>query len=161
MLILLWELRAVSDLCDLCQTPKRSRRERWGVKRVLAVLACGFALLILGSSHVRAQSPETTPSVEAPAAQAAHAGVDTDNAQEKERARQAAIAGLMVLGLVAVVLVLLMVMAMWWAHRLRRQIERPLPKQHPGDPLWYLRKGSSEGIDAGHDSDTPNENSNG
>jgi len=130
------------------------------VWRVIVVLACGLAL-VLGSQIAPAQLPKGAPSVERPVAEAAGAAMDSGDAQEKERARQAAIAGLMVLGLVAVVLVLLMVIAMWWAHRLRRQIQRPLPRQHPGDPLWYLRKGSSDGTDAGHDSDTPNENSNG
>lgn len=160
MLLLLPERGAVSNLCDCFKTPLRSCREPCLVWRVIAVLACGLAL-VLGSQITRAQPSEAAPSVERPMAEAAGAVLDSDDAEEKERARQAAIAGLMVLGLVAVVLVLLMVIAMWWAHRLRRQIQRPLPKQHPGDPLWYLRKGSSDGTDAGHDSDTPNENSNG
>ncbi len=83
------------------------------------------------------------------------------DAQEKDRQKQVAIAGLMLLGVVALVLVILIAMAMWWAHRFRRQVGRPLPKQHPGDPLWYLRKGSADDSSASPESETDNENSNG
>lgn len=68
---------------------------------------------------------------------------------QKERQRQTAIAGMVMLGLVIVVLLLFVLLAIWWAQRIRRLIDRPLPSNHPGDPLWYLRKGSTD--DPRHD----------
>ncbi len=117
---------------------------------MIALLSCCW--LVAGMSTSFAQAPNAEPvviqSTEAPQS----APANDEQAAEKERVRQAAVAGLMVLGLVAVVLVLLLLLASWWAHRLRRQLERPLPKQQPGDPLWYLRKGASGAAESDDDS---------
>ena len=123
-----------------------------------------FALLI-GTSDTMAQGTRTVHAAEIDTAQPEEGDLlpaqPTNDAQEKERQKQVAIAGLMLLGVVALVLVILIAMAMWWAQRFRRQVGRPLPKQHPGDPLWYLRKGSIGDSSASPDSVTDNENSNG
>jgi hypothetical protein len=70
-----------------------------------------------------------------------------DQAKEKEEARAAAMVGLILLGLICFVFVVLIVLIRLWARRLRMQTSQPLPDLHPGDPLWYLRKG--------HTADTP------
>ena len=57
--------------------------------------------------------------------------------------RQSALAGLLIVGLVSFVGMLLVLVVVFWARRLRRLNDAPLPKQHPGDPLWYLRKGTN------------------
>lgn len=64
---------------------------------------------------------------------------------EKERlrasARKSAMAGLLVLSLICIVFLVLIVVVALWARRIRMLTRQPLPEQHPGDPLWYLRKG--------------------
>lgn len=57
--------------------------------------------------------------------------------------RQSALAGLLIVGLVSFVGMALVLVVVFWARRLRRLNDAPLPKQHPGDPLWYLRKGTN------------------
>lgn len=68
-------------------------------------------------------------------------------ADEKEEARRAArataIGGLVLLGLICFVFLVLIVLVRLWARRLRMLASQPLPDQHPGDPLWYLRKGKT------------------
>ena len=61
----------------------------------------------------------------------------------KEEQRQAAVAGLLVLSLVCLVFLFLILFVVMWARRMRRLVNQPLPDQHPGDPLWYLRKPSA------------------
>lgn len=112
----------------------------------LIVLASGIWLL--GSQQPSDAQDVNDKPIAAQSSDNSQPTTTEEAAQEKERAQQAAIAGLMVLGLVAVVLVLFLLLTIWWAHRLRRNIEKPLPKQHPGDPLWYLRKGTGDEIES-------------
>ena len=65
-------------------------------------------------------------------------------AAEHEKKRQVTLAGFLIVSLVSVLGVLLVLLAIWWAQRLRRINDTQLPKQHPGDPLWYLRKGNAD-----------------
>ena len=62
---------------------------------------------------------------------------------EKEQLRKSALAGLLVLSLICVVFLVLIILVALWARRIRMLTRQPLPEQHPGDPLWYLRKGKT------------------
>ena len=76
--------------------------------------------------------------------------VDTANAEPvvapaqvidpDEQKRQTAVAALLILSLVCVVFLFLILFVVMWSKRMRRLVTQPLPDQHPGDPLWYLRK---------------------
>ena len=70
-----------------------------------------------------------------------------DQANEKEKLRKSALAGLLVLSLICIVFLVLIILVALWARRIRMLTRQPLPEMHPGDPLWYLRKGKG--------SDTP------
>lgn len=61
-------------------------------------------------------------------------------ADDAEKGRQAAVSALLILGLVCLVFLFLILFVVMWARRMRRMVNQPLPDQHPGDPLWYLRK---------------------
>jgi hypothetical protein len=60
---------------------------------------------------------------------------------EEEKLRKSALAGLLVLSLICIVFLVLIILVALWARRIRMLTRQPLPEQHPGDPLWYLRKG--------------------
>jgi hypothetical protein len=62
---------------------------------------------------------------------------------EKEKLRKSAMAGLLVLSLICIVFLVLIILVALWARRIRMLTRQPLPELHPGDPLWYLRKGKS------------------
>ncbi len=76
--------------------------------------------------------------------------VDTANAEPvvapaqvidpDEQKRQTAVAALLILSLVCVVFLFLILFVVMWSKRMRRLVNQPLPDQHPGDPLWYIRK---------------------
>lgn len=59
----------------------------------------------------------------------------------KENLRKSALAGLLVLSLICIVFLILIILVALWARRIRMLTRQPLPEMHPGDPLWYLRKG--------------------
>ncbi len=63
--------------------------------------------------------------------------------QEKRKVnlRKSALAGLLVLSLICIVFLILIILVALWARRIRMLTHQPLPEVHPGDPLWYLRKG--------------------
>ena len=128
---------------------------------LMAVVALGFE----GSVVAQDESPEK-PAAEQPAERGAEptdAQTDPSNdadsepsevsdaaqrvidEQETERmresARKSAMAGLLVLSLICIVFLVLIVLVALWARRIRMLTRQPLPEQHPGDPLWYLRKG--------------------
>jgi cobalamin biosynthesis Mg chelatase CobN len=60
---------------------------------------------------------------------------------ENEKLRKSALAGLLILSLICIVFLVLIILVALWARRIRMLTRQPLPEQHPGDPLWYLRKG--------------------
>lgn len=60
---------------------------------------------------------------------------------ENEKLRKSALAGLLILSLICIVFLMLIILVALWARRIRMLTRQPLPEQHPGDPLWYLRKG--------------------
>lgn len=72
------------------------------------------------------------------------AGGESPSPDQRELRRQSALAGLLVLGLVCIVFLTLIVGVVLWARRMRRLTGQPLPEQHPGDPLWYLRKRTTD-----------------
>ena len=90
---------------------------------------------------------QTDPSNEADpeSTEVADAARRLTDGQETERlresARKSAIAGLLVLSLICIVFLVLIILVALWARRIRMLTREPLPEQHPGDPLWYLRKG--------------------
>jgi lipopolysaccharide export LptBFGC system permease protein LptF len=63
-----------------------------------------------------------------------------------EQKRQTAVAALLILSLVCVVFLFLILFVVMWSKRMRRLVNQPLPDQHPGDPLWYLRKPDSNPV---------------
>ncbi|NQV23814.1 MAG: hypothetical protein HQ518_05540 [Rhodopirellula sp.] len=75
---------------------------------------------------------------------ARHAIADQD--AEKEQRRKSALAGLLVLSLICIVFLVLIVLVALWARRIRMLTHQPLPEQHPGDPLWYLRNGKGSDV---------------
>ena len=72
---------------------------------------------------------------------------DAERERLRESARKSAMAGLLVLSLICIVFLILIILVALWARRIRMLTRQPLPEIHPGDPLWYLRKGKG--------SDTP------
>lgn len=90
---------------------------------------------------------QTDPSNDADSesSESANAAQRVIDEQETERlresARKSAMAGLLVLSLICIVFLVLIVLVALWARRIRMLTRQPLPEQHPGDPLWYLRKG--------------------
>jgi hypothetical protein len=64
-----------------------------------------------------------------------------DEENEKEKLRKSALAGLLVLSLICIVFLVLIILVALWARRIRMLTREPVPGLHPGDPLWYLRKG--------------------
>ncbi len=62
-----------------------------------------------------------------------------DDAANAQKQKQSALAGLLIVGLLAFIGIALLLLVIVWGKRLRRLNNAPLPKQHPGDPLWYLR----------------------
>ena len=78
---------------------------------------------------------------EAEEARAARRQKVIDEENEKENLRKSALAGLLVLSLICIVFLVLILLVALWARRIRMLTREPVPRQHPGDPLWYLRKG--------------------
>ena len=68
-------------------------------------------------------------------------GQEAETERLRESARKSAMAGLLVLSLICIVFLVLIILVALWARRIRMLTREPLPEQHPGDPLWYLRKG--------------------
>jgi len=115
------------------------------------VLLTVSAASSLASNVALGQSPESkntaaadgqsdardTPTV---AAEGDKSGLDKE--AEKAKLRSSAMAGLLVLSLICIVFLVLIVLVALWARRIRLMTQQPLPEQHPGDPLWYLRKGN-------------------
>lgn len=82
-----------------------------------------------------------SPDVESEEVIAARRQKVIDEENEKEKLRKSALAGLLVLSLICIVFLVLIILVALWARRIRRLTRQPVPEQHPGDPLWYLRKG--------------------
>lgn len=105
---------------------------------------------VAGQAAERADEPadvQTDPSnaVDSESSEVSDAAKRVIDEQETERlresARKSAMAGLLVLSLICIVFLVLIVLVALWARRIRMLTRQPLPEQHPGDPLWYLRKG--------------------
>lgn len=123
----------------------------------LTVLLTMTALFPLGRVARAQDEVPDTPTAEQPAdpsAQSAEVPAESqpgndeplgfaNPADEKDAARATAMGGLILLGLICFVFIVLIVLVRLWARRLRTQTSQPLPDQHPGDPLWYLRKGKT------------------
>ena len=141
-------------------------RQNYRSRALIAVLLTAVVVLRFESSVVAQDESPDKPVVEQPAERAdgpADVQTDPSNAadsesdeisgaaqrvideQETERlresARKSAMAGLLVLSLICIVFLVLIVLVALWARRIRLLTRQPLPEQHPGDPLWYLRKG--------------------
>ena len=67
--------------------------------------------------------------------------VTVEREADKQQLRKSAMAGLLVLSLICIVFLVLIILVALWARRIRLLTRQPLPTQHPGDQLWYLRKG--------------------
>lgn len=114
----------------------------------------GLVLLNLSIEPAPAQQPAAddptadaaTPTTASPVAAEAVEPIQTSHADtgnpddEQERRQQSAVAGLLILSLVCIVFLVLILFVALWARRIRQMAGQPLPPQHPGDPLWYLRQ---------------------
>ena len=126
--------------------------------RWLCLILC---LLAFGSSTwtaaLQAQGESASQETLAPVADIPDAGADlsqapdADRQDEAERKRQKAIVGMLVLALVCFVFLLFILVVILWARRIRNLTHKPLPEQHPGDPLWYLRSRSRTQATDDHD----------
>lgn len=121
--------------------------------RVIAGLV--IVALILGQSpsatKAQDQSDAVAISDALPAEAVSDANADpVSDAEKREELKQwSALTGLLILALLCIVFLTLMIGVILWARRIRRMTSKPLPEQHPGDPLWYLRKPAAKGEDDG------------
>lgn len=99
----------------------------------LIVAAC---ISVLAGNHFATAQDVDSPSVSPVAEVREQPQDDPVNAQKQ---KQSALAGLLIVGLLAFIGIVLVLVVIVWGKRLRRLNNAPLPKQHPGDPLWYLR----------------------
>jgi len=108
-------------------------------RHCLAALCICFGLF---PAAVAAQEQAAVESAESVSAEPSTAAADTsiDDPARDEQRRQSALAGMMILALVCVVFLTLIMLVIVWSRRIRRLVKTPLPGQHPGDPLWYLRR---------------------
>lgn len=106
--------------------------------RVLLIVAATSLPILIGLVSDNVAIAQDEPAVaESESSTPVDAAPDDET---KEQGRQAAVAGLLLLSLVCVVFLFLILFVVMWARRMRRLVNQPLPDQHPGDPLWYLRK---------------------
>ena len=115
--------------------------------RVLLVVSAVCCVTVRDSASAQ-ESPSkviTTESV-TDAETAESITVPDQAADPNEQKRQAAVAALLVLCLVCVVFLFLILFVVMWSKRMRRLVNQPLHDQHPGDPLWYLRKADSDQV---------------
>ena len=143
---------------------------------LIAVLLTAVVVSWLGHSAVAQDEPSETTVTEQPAngavkptdaqtksssdsdpestevADAALRMIDEQEA-DKEKLRKSAMAGLFVLSLICIVFLVLIILVALWARRIRMLTRQPLPEQHPGDQLWYLRKG--KGLDSSDVAELP------
>lgn len=127
-----------------------SRRVRCGGVSVLLVAV----LVAVGMSQNSYGQEEPLPGETPASAQTATSesiGSQTVDEKRSEAGKQSAMAGLLLLALLCVVFLTLMICVVLWARRMRRLTNQPLPDQHPGDPLWYLRKPVAKADDGGSD----------
>ncbi|MHC4879826.1 MAG: hypothetical protein ACYTGL_25520 [Planctomycetota bacterium] len=110
---------------------KRTQRRNWLLVPLL-VMTTAFAVVVPQVVIAQDSAVENKEAV-------ATTSSDDANA-ESELKQQSAIAGLLVLALLCVVFLTLIICVVLWARRMRLMTAKPLPDQHPGDPLWYLRK---------------------
>ncbi|MBI1315176.1 hypothetical protein GC176_28125 [bacterium] len=111
------------------------------------IVALMLAAVCLNRSLPLAMAQNATQPVVSGAAEAAannERATPSDAKKKSELRRQSALAGLLVLALLCFVFLTLMICVVLWARRIRRFTNQPLPRQHPGDPLWYLRKSPEE-----------------
>lgn len=104
----------------------------------IAVFACSIAAPDFAADAQDGAAVTESGDTVSPAAEANV--VSPDSVEEK---RQLAVSALLVLALVCIVFLFLILFVVMWARRMRRLVKQPLPDQHPGDPLWYLRKPDS------------------
>jgi cobalamin biosynthesis Mg chelatase CobN len=125
----------------------RSRRgTNWTVLAAMLVSACVPRVVHAQDQPVSGDQTASAQSVDSDVVTA-----QTDAEKRSELRQQSALAGLLVLALLCVVFVTLMICVVLWARRMRRLTNQPLPDQHPGDPLWYLRKPVAKADDGGSD----------
>lgn len=120
----------------------------------LAPLLC-FALIgAAGASDVPAiaNPPEQSAgeSEEGLPAESSSAAENEAEQAKRKAAKQKVVAGMMVVGGLLCGGIAVLVLIVLWGQRTRRILHSPLPEQHVGDELWYLRppKSSLPGQDA-------------
>ena len=93
------------------------------------------------SSSETSEAEHASPDADAQSLEEARRKRYIEQEAEKEKLRKSALAGLLVLSLICIVFLVLIILVALWARRIRILTRQPVPEQHPGDPLWYLRKG--------------------
>jgi len=144
---------------------RRSDQLRFALTALLiAAVGIAFCGSAVSQDEVEHEPVVTTSEQKIDSASTEYAGADTATADEasrdgeSEEARAArrqrvideenekemmksALAGLLILSLICIVFLVLIILVALWARRIRMLTREPVPEQHPGDPLWYLRKG--------------------
>jgi hypothetical protein len=117
----------------------------------IAILLVSAACFVAVPDRASAQAPpatvtnpETDTNAETTIDESATTPVEVIDPDEQKR--QTAVAALLILSLVCVVFLFLILFVVMWSKRMRRLVKQPLPDQHPGDPLWYLRKPDSNPV---------------
>ena len=126
----------MTEITSRQRAPSITRTIGLWVARLFVVLW----LMSVGTALVTAQEapPPSVDQIDQPTE------TPSSESAEQEKKRRVTLAGILIVSLVSVVGLLLILVVIWWAQRLRRINDTTLPKQHPGDPLWYLRKGSAD-----------------
>ncbi len=125
-------------------------RRRWFFHVIVGFVVVALMLgQPLSATKAQDQSDAVANSETAPVDVASDADVEPESDAEKrdELKQWSALTGLLILALLCIVFLTLMIGVILWARRIRRMTSKSLPEQHPGDPLWYLRKPAAKSGD--------------
>ena len=138
-------------MTDVTQHQLRRRSNGYViVGLVVAVLMIGQPLSATRAQDL-ADAVADSDAASSETASDADAEPESDAEKRDELKQWSALTGLLILALLCIVFLTLMIGVILWARRIRRMTGKPLPDQHPGDPLWYLRKPAVNTDDGGSD----------
>ena len=125
-------------------------RRGWNCGVIVGLVSVALMLgQPLSATKAQDQPDAVSNSDTVPAETASDADADpVSDAEKRDELKQwSALTGLLILALLCLIFLTLMIGLILWARRIRRMTSRPLPEQHPGDPLWYLRKPAAKSDD--------------
>ena len=109
----------------------------------LAVLLC---IVLIGAAEAPNEPIVANPAEQSASgsddsrpAESSSAAEDEAEQAKREAAKQKIVAGMMIVGGLLGGGIALLVLIVLWGQRTRRILRGPLPEQHTGDELWYLR----------------------